>query len=520
MIRRSPTAILIILMVIGVLMIPSCNNMLMPRHAGAVSAGNVYVTFSAGRSALSPAESVFDVYEFIFYQNGEAVGPSQARERNNASNEAFVFSLPSGDYTLEVKAYVNSVAAENLAASGTSASFSVGSAPVRVPVQLTANAAEGSGSFSFAIQIPENGEIKELSLYDSNNESPDLLGTAIIENGIISGTVAVGAGWHFVILRMGKTINGDQAEAGYANGVFICANNTTFFGTIDAPFAFSDDEFGVPPMTSDPERVYFWHGFDVPGSGMYYNTNLYKSGNAIGSHYDTYVDDEGVHEDVLELTPPSAAGYQKQTMIMTRPVTEAGTYTLSMDYKVVKGNEDVVLFWYNTGGALGDAQPAPNECWRVIAGSQSEMEADDYGTWLHMTGTFDLNANEEIGMIAWNDAGLYGLKDAVIYINNLELTDINGQPVPEPEYNYNYDMAIYPQTVTLIPGGSLTFEANYSFNWTGYDSGIISVDSNGTVTANAAGTTTITAVLKNDPTKTVQIPVKVIAKPTGTKYIA
>ena len=498
--KKTITAVFTGLILMASLLSLGCSNVLSSSPAHAATEGNVTVTFSAGKAALMPSLLDFDVYAFTFTKAGDGTTVEETRNKN----QAFTFSLDVGAvYTLEVKAYKGSVHEDNLGATGSSAPFTVLAKGTTVQVTLNGFLTEGvSGTFSYNIEFPAGTEIDKLELYLNETTGIDLLDGAFFGENGISNSLPADAGRYMLIVWLS---NGERKTEDY-NGVTIYSNTTTYYGTETEPIVFKNSDFR--PF-DEGERVYYWHGFDVEGSREFYNMYHYESSNAIGTRFETYIDSTGTYEDVLKLEPPNPSGYELRSMMLTRPVSKAGTYKLSMDYLVEKGSEEVNFFWYSTGGIHGDAGG-----WPIVVGTTDYMQAEDFGKWLHMEGTFEFQwDDDEIGIIARNNNNDYGLRDATIYIRNLVLEDENGELPPIVS-----SVSVNPASLTLVMNNSRQLKANKPVTWSVDPPGVVAVGNDGMVTAIGIGNAVITAASTEDPMDFATVAVKVVAE--GTRFIA
>ena len=237
--KRSCALILSCITIAAVLLFFQCNNYTTLPSAG--NQGYVTVSFSAEKTAISPAEMEFDNYEFIFYRASNNSTTTFYKEKD----ESFIFMLDLGiDYILEVKAYRKNNAENNLAAKGLSGSFTV-DADTAVQIMLNTLSSGGpKGTFSYCIEYPEEAEIEELILKIDDDNAMDLMPGANTEAGKISHSVDLETGWYFLILRL--SMNGEKA--GYANGVEIFSGQPTCYGTILEPVVFKITDFSGTPV--------------------------------------------------------------------------------------------------------------------------------------------------------------------------------------------------------------------------------------------------------------------------------
>ena len=521
------------------LLVTGCSNVVAPSFPQPGGKGTVLVSFSAGRAALSPVEMDFDVYEFIFHKAGD--GTSEAFSKNK--NELFTFTLElNKEYTLEVKAYKDSIGAENLAATGVSGSFTVSSS-TKVNVKLTGLMSGGpGGTFSFDIKYPDGAHIEELVLI-GEEETGLTDGAALTSDGElweIRGSVDVEAGWYFLIVRLEGS---DGSRAGYANGVAIYSGQTTHYGSETEPVVFEAEDFKAQPEDPNaPEQVLEWHGFNVAGESHYFNNDRtsaefdeesnYDRSRAIGYRYQNFKDsNEDTWHDVLKVVPPTEkypeqylyfndySGYEEFTVALTYNLVNSGNYKLSMWFMVEGGVETPAFCWVNTGGedgdlyaSTGDPEYEPFEPWREMLGSRSYVIAQR-DTWYYLEKTFTVWGNDEIGLLTRELNNSAGIKDATLYIRDVQL-DYNGKPVVDT----TSDVKITPASFSLIQGKTRQLSANMEVYWSSNNGSVATVDADGLVTAVSVGTAIITAASKEDSANSATASVKVIEP--GTRYIA
>ena len=529
--KQTIAAVLTGLIVILSLLLPGCNNVVDPYSVQSGGRGIVTVSFSSGRAALSPESMDFDYYNFIF-KKGDVI----VVDENKNKNAAFTFSLETGSaYTLEVKAYKDGVSGSNLSAQGT-AEFTVSSSgPTSVTVTLRGVlTGGGKGTFTYSIDYPAGAEIKELVLEIDAANSIDLTEGKVTTGGSISGTVDAEAGWYFLIAQLSK--NGKTA--GYANGVVIYPGQTT---TYEATFEDEDFKAASEEPGNIGKRVYTWRGFNVEGACHYEDndtsnpgfnfstvgTYYFDRGRAIGTKYDSFKDANGIiRTDVLKLEPPKEInpahylllqpdkpainGYQPNTFIMTYPITESGTYNISMSIWVEESAEPVYLVWYAVPGGWNQfvAKTPPNE-----DGAPPENDIER-GKWIDLAGGQWLTAGMEIAMGARSGGAGGGLQDATIYIRDLVMKK-DGVIIPtDPD-----DFIIDPSNFTLVSGRTLELRASKEVaSWSSGNTDVATVNNDGVVTAVNSGTAVITAVSNDDPPEYATATVKVIAK--ASKHIA
>lgn len=486
---KKLTAIVTGFIAAGALLFLGCQNMTMPPVSASAGYGNVVVSFSAGRAALSPAEMDFDTYEFIFTMDGMA----ESFDRNKG--EDFIFSLPAGNgYTLEVKCYAGGKADENLAAAGTSGTFNVSSNDV-TPVLVKLNGVLSGGQkgfFTWSVTYPADAEIANMFLMAGAETFSLPTGNTA---GELSGEYAADAGWYFLVLRFER----EREEAGYANGVVIYPGQTTHF-----EWTFTNDDFSIPP--NDGEIIFKWNGFDIEGYSHYGKTN-FDPGFALGKNIEIFIDDDGgINHNVLKLTPPDG-GYDEGTVIMTHATGTPGTYTLSMLYWVEPGQEIANFYWQNTGGSYGQTTYGqPDGAWRVFGGDALDGDVAVSGGWYQYSKSIYLMEKEEIGLLARSTANGAGIRDAVIYIRDINLS-----------WEY-LPIDISPTEFNLAVNRTKTLKTAYAdAAWTSSNPGVAAVE-NGVVTAVSPGTAVITATSSYDGANTAASAVTVVA--AGSKTIA
>jgi len=515
--KQNLTLIIAGLLITVSLLLAGCTNAFgpLPGLTGAEPGkGTVIVSFSAGKSALSPNDLNFSSYKFTFIREGAVV-----LEAETGNTGSFTFSLPQGNgYTLEVEAYRNDGSTEVLAATGTSAVFEVKASGTSVMVGLKGVLFEGvAGTFTFAIEYPVNADLEEFALINDEDLYIDLFTEARIDGsyvkGAISHSVAVQPGNYFLIVRLSRE---DGRAAGYSNGVVIYSNNpTNYFQSFDSA-SFKTQMKGMPLRVAD------WHGFNIAGKDHFGNNDrlsegfgelgsiyAFDRGRAIGTLYDNFIDDRGKSwTDVLKLEPPkdknpanylnsiNVKGYPSWTMIMTYPIANSGLYSLSMDIWAEGGSKSLVHVLWHTCNPATDA-------WGQIVNENIFQEE-----WVSVSGSSQLYEGMEIGILAWNDGGSgTGLDDATIYIKNLML-QFNGEPIIDT----NTEVIVTPDSLTLLPGRTAVLTANRGVYWASANNEIAMIDADGVVTAVAIGETVITAVSKTDSGKTADVLVSVVAE--------
>ncbi|MCL2879153.1 MAG: Ig-like domain-containing protein, partial [Treponema sp.] len=473
------------------LLFSGCFNMFGPsvQHKAPAGSGIVYVSFSAGRTALSPEDLGFSSFKFTFTQNDAVV---LCKELENAG--AFAFTLPLGaGYTLSVEAYREDSGDEVLAATGTSAVFELTSSGATVAVGLKGViTGDVEGTFSYAITYPVDTDLEEFALINSDDLYINLYAGAkdsgTCDKGDVSGFIDLLPGNYFLVVRLSRT---DGKAAGYSNGVVVYSNNTTAWEK-----NFDTTSFKTP-MKGQPVRVTDWHGFNVAGPEGYVS-------GAIGTCYGTYTDAWGTYTDVLRLAPP-IDGYDESSMALSFTTAEEGYYKISMSVMVEKWPEHGVdILWQDI------------DTWDALTGNDGKIQGVEAGEWFTVsTGDPDgvfLPGDSVFALLTKqnNNPGnsIYnGLNDAVIYIKDLRL-ELNGSiPVVDTTESdgHVYGVVITPPafginagdertlTVQVFPSGA----ENKNVSWSSDDENIATVDQNGLVTAVAAGDTVITVVTED-----------------------
>lgn len=486
-------------LIAGMILLSGCNNVLSPsaNNTGA-GQGNVTVSFSAGLSGrtLMPSALDFDSYDFTFKKSGYT-GTFTVEKGTDAS---FTFSVPEGSaYTLDVKAYKGSGEDKVLAAEGESTEPFVVNTSTSVTVKLRGNLNPGeTGTFSYNIQYPDGAQIDRFVLIGDDGEIDLLAGAEETTAGAGKAMVyakEVTAGWYGLELDLS-----DGEKAAYDDDIVaIYSDTTTFYGSTAKPIVFAAEDFKVPPVTPPvpDENVGVptnnWHDFIVEGPD-----NLYKSG-AVGIQYTTFTDNSGTYTDVLKLEPPDGH-YAESTMALSYTVPSDGYYKLSMSImaEAWPGNGINIFWqqidgdWLTVTGDLNKIQGVQEGQWFVVSTSNPQ------GVYLHEGDVFALltRQNDNPGNSISN-----GLNDAVIYIKDLRL-EKDGAAIVDTSVGdgHVYGVTVSPETLNISVGQNRTLTAqvfpsdadNKNVSWSSSDSNIATVDTNGLVTAVAAGSAVIT----------------------------
>ena len=255
--------------------------------------GTVVVSFTTGRSALSPASMDFDSYEFIFSEDGVSIDPIT---KNKSDSDNFTFTLPSGDgYSLTVNVYKGTV---KVASGSSPESFNVGSdKATTVPITLSGfTNGEGKGIFTYSVTYPEGAIITQFDLIADGKTIP-------LNKAGTDTPISIDAGWYFLVI----TLENGRAVAGYANGVLIYTGQTTNFEK-----GFTAEEFQIPPGSSDPVLNWDSNGetFAVTGGD-----NIYY-----------YIDS---NDDIL----PNILSLNCTTDTFSYDASNTGIYNISLTYK-------------------------------------------------------------------------------------------------------------------------------------------------------------------------------------------
>jgi len=160
--------------------------------------GRVTINLAGGNARTSFPSKVFDNYVYTFTKSN---GSPEVKDPVNGS-----FTLETGSWTVEVKAYAGVVASDNLAATGTSDAFTItANAPTNVTVVLTGNEA-GHGKLSYKITFPAGATVAEMTM----KKLPDMLSAdGVTLNQIITGGTTINhtadnvpAGFYLLTVRM------------------------------------------------------------------------------------------------------------------------------------------------------------------------------------------------------------------------------------------------------------------------------------------------------------------------------
>jgi hypothetical protein len=233
------------------LMLTGCSNGLLekPDSGAKIPEGfgtvRVSLTQGAARTAMPTAVlENFKTIEYLFAKDGGVPVPETPDED--------VFTLEQGNYTLTVKAYIGEgevVAEANLAAQGTSASFTVtaGQPAGDVTVAMSPIVSEGTGTLSFTLKYPEGATVKTFTLTPLGGGDPiSLTGTPTTGSGTTTmpgSKDEIPSGYYTLSIVMVKD---GSTNAGVQESVHIYQNLNTAFC-----YTFKGEEFiSVSGITS------------------------------------------------------------------------------------------------------------------------------------------------------------------------------------------------------------------------------------------------------------------------------
>ena len=224
--QKITAGFILSLLVIICVILHGCNNFFLTseKAAAADGYGKVIIRFLGddGRTVF-PALDIFD-YEYTFsrYEYGEVVERLPSLEPDGAG----VFTLPVGNWIVDVEAYIDEV----LVASGASM-FLIGSGVTKqITVILDAvDKNTDEGTFRYEIQYPEDA-VPVITLH----KLPGGLADVISErntvdlgegNAAIRGTCAIDSGFYLLTIKI--TIDGSGYYAGISESVRVYPNITT-----------------------------------------------------------------------------------------------------------------------------------------------------------------------------------------------------------------------------------------------------------------------------------------------------
>ena len=238
--KRVKNSIVFALVSVMCYLLFGCDNAFqLPKDtSGAIPAGYgmVAVTMTGAARTVFPTQAFEKIeYKFAKVTNGTP-GTPVAQEP-----EGGFFTLELGDWQVTVTAYAKEDDTEP-AATGTSATFTVGNTTATVTVQLAGNVEAGEGTFSYHIEYPDGAEITVFSLENLLDDTVSLIDLTPI-NGeadeeddtivILSGTYDEGipAGIYWLTIQLKK----DGVTNGVNEAVYI-------YGKLDSAFSFTFEE--------------------------------------------------------------------------------------------------------------------------------------------------------------------------------------------------------------------------------------------------------------------------------------
>jgi len=236
--RNAKYNVLFGIALVGIMLFAACDNIFdKPETYAPIESGygRISIDLTGGDAEQESARTVlpstaFTRYEYTFTKSGSTTGVVKTPD-----NGYFVLEI--GSYTVTVKAYIGTTSPGTLAASGTSAQFTVGSgvnAPVRVP--LTGVTTGTQGTFSYAITCPQDA-----TMTITLQKWPDL--SNITLNPVSQGNrknQTLDTGSYLLTVRISK----DGLYAGKAESIHIYPSLTTEY-TKD----FTDEDMlaAIPP---------------------------------------------------------------------------------------------------------------------------------------------------------------------------------------------------------------------------------------------------------------------------------
>jgi hypothetical protein len=279
--RFNITAPLAALMILASLAftLGSCSSPLTENHAAPASAGfgTVRVSLGTGQSA---ARTAIPVPTLAYFTGGYTY--AFAKDGNAAVEQVpddGTFSLEAGDYILTVNAYIDTVAEANLAAQGTSASFTVEAEAdagtvevILLPIPIVS---EDVGTLKYTLTFPDETTVTDLTLTRLVGDGDPI--NLMAESSVTSATeytATVGVGYWLLTARLAK-VGGDVA--GVTEVVHIYKNLETA-----ASYTFTADEFYLP--LSGAVTITGGTSADgAPQTGDTLTANIDSSTNGIGT---------------------------------------------------------------------------------------------------------------------------------------------------------------------------------------------------------------------------------------------
>jgi hypothetical protein len=216
-----------------------CDNLLnIPRSAPLEQAyGSVTVSFAGGAARTVFPNTVFEACVYTFYNHSH--GQAQVK----APGPDGSFALAPGSWSVEVQAYGDPDADDDLAATGASDAFTVtGGQNTAVTVVLAGIPEAGAGTFKYWIQYPVNTTVWDFAIVKLPDMIPVPFSVPVGGGTEASGTVSnVPAGFYLVTVRL---VNDEGVKGTGKNQVVHIYNAlTSEFGSEGDPVVFSDGDF-------------------------------------------------------------------------------------------------------------------------------------------------------------------------------------------------------------------------------------------------------------------------------------
>jgi len=201
--------------------------------------GKVNINVTGGQSRTVFPVKIFDNYVYTFWRDG-----NNSQQILEPDTQGF-FTLQTGNWTVEVKAYVDGIDPANLAAIGVSDMFAVSAAannPV-VVVLTENNTGSGTGTFSYTVQYPSDADItitlEKLPGLENVSLIPE---NSIADNGdyVYLQTLDVDSGFYLFTVTLEK----DGYYAGSSKAVHIYSLLSSSYSV-----AFTEEDF-IPTGTT------------------------------------------------------------------------------------------------------------------------------------------------------------------------------------------------------------------------------------------------------------------------------
>jgi hypothetical protein len=230
-------------------LLSGCNNLLnVPREAAppVQDYGTVTISFADSSARTVFPNTVFESCVYTFYNQSN--GQFQVKTPGSDGS----FALLPGSWSVEVQAYGDPEADDDLAATGASNAFTVTAGqntPITVP--LAGRPETGAGAFKYLIRYPDGTTTLDFAIVKLPEMTPVSFDVPVGGGTEMSGTVNyVPAGFYLVSLRLLHP--GGEKGAGKNQVVHIYNALTSEFGTGDAPIAFADEDFAFLPLPAPP----------------------------------------------------------------------------------------------------------------------------------------------------------------------------------------------------------------------------------------------------------------------------